>query len=136
MSSQSRHVYTRNERVILEASFASEPHPNVQEKERLAKLLNCNLIQISNWFQNHRRRLKKQIKIKTKTITKDEPIISTPHDASYYQFPTAGATTCPYCINDDQTSYYYHWSPSQYILSHESYNTQPISFDNSVAYRT
>ncbi len=23
-------------------------------KERLAKLFNCNLIQISNWFQNHR----------------------------------------------------------------------------------
>ncbi len=54
MSSQSRHVYTRDERVILEASFAHQSHPNLIEKERLAKLLNCNIIQISNWFQNHR----------------------------------------------------------------------------------
>jgi hypothetical protein len=54
MSFQSRHVYTRNERIILEASFARQSHPNINEKERLAKLLNCNIIQISNWFQNHR----------------------------------------------------------------------------------
>jgi len=54
MSSQSRHVYTRNERIILEASFARQSHPDINEKERLAKLLNCNIIQISNWFQNHR----------------------------------------------------------------------------------
>jgi hypothetical protein len=54
MSSQSRHVYTRNERTILEASFACRSHPDINEKERLAKLFNCNIIQISNWFQNHR----------------------------------------------------------------------------------
>jgi hypothetical protein len=54
MSFQSRHVYTRNERIILEASFACRSHPDITEKERLAKLLNCNIIQISNWFQNHR----------------------------------------------------------------------------------
>lgn len=54
MSSQSRHVYTRNERILLEASFARQSHPNINEKERLAQLLNCNIIQISNWFQNHR----------------------------------------------------------------------------------
>jgi len=54
MSSQSRHVYTRNERIILEASFIRQSHPDINEKERLAKLLNCNIIQISNWFQNHR----------------------------------------------------------------------------------
>jgi hypothetical protein len=54
MSSQSRHVYTRNERIILEASFSRQSHPDINEKERLAKLLNCNIIQISNWFQNHR----------------------------------------------------------------------------------
>ena len=53
-TSQSRHVYTRDERLILEASFARQSHPNVEEKERLAKLFNCNIIQISNWFQNHR----------------------------------------------------------------------------------
>jgi hypothetical protein len=54
MSSQSRHVYTRNERIILETSFARQSHPDINEKERLAKMLNCNIIQISNWFQNHR----------------------------------------------------------------------------------
>ncbi len=54
MSFQSRHVYTRNERIILEASFIRQSHPDINEKERLAKLLNCNIIQISNWFQNHR----------------------------------------------------------------------------------
>ena len=54
MSSQSRHVYTRQERLILEASFARQSHPDIHEKERLANILNCNLIQISNWFQNHR----------------------------------------------------------------------------------
>jgi hypothetical protein len=53
-SSQSRHVYTREQRTILEASFTRQSHPDITEKERLAKLLNCNLIQISNWFQNHR----------------------------------------------------------------------------------
>ena len=52
--SQSRHVYTREQRAILETSFARQSHPDIQEKERLAKLFNCNLIQISNWFQNHR----------------------------------------------------------------------------------
>lgn len=54
MSSQSRHVYTRNERQILEESFTRQSHPDINEKERLAQLLNCNIIQISNWFQNHR----------------------------------------------------------------------------------
>jgi hypothetical protein len=54
MSYQSRHVYTREERIILQASFARQSHPDINEKERLAKLLNCNIIQISNWFQNHR----------------------------------------------------------------------------------
>ena len=54
MSSQSRHVYTHEERTILEASYARHSHPDINEKERLAKLLNCNIIQISNWFQNHR----------------------------------------------------------------------------------
>ena len=58
MSSQSRHVYTREERTLLEASFVRQSHPNIQEKERLANLLNCNIIQISNWFQNHRVRKK------------------------------------------------------------------------------
>jgi hypothetical protein len=53
-SSQSRHVYTREQRAILEASFACKSHPDIHEKERLANLFNCNLIQISNWFQNHR----------------------------------------------------------------------------------
>jgi hypothetical protein len=53
-SSQSRHVYTREQRAILEGSFARQSHPDIHEKERLAQLLNCNLIQISNWFQNHR----------------------------------------------------------------------------------
>ena len=53
-SSQSRHVYTREQRAILEASFVRQSHPGIHEKERLAKLFNCNLIQISNWFQNHR----------------------------------------------------------------------------------
>jgi hypothetical protein len=53
-SSQSRHVYTREQRAILEASFACQSHPDLNEKERLASLFNCNLIQISNWFQNHR----------------------------------------------------------------------------------
>lgn len=54
MPSQSRHVYTREERQILEASFARQSHPDIAEKERLARTLNCNIIQISNWFQNHR----------------------------------------------------------------------------------
>jgi hypothetical protein len=53
-TSQSRHVYTREQRAILEASFARQSHPDINEKERLAKLFDCNLIQISNWFQNHR----------------------------------------------------------------------------------
>jgi hypothetical protein len=54
MSSQPRHVYAREQRMILEASFTRQSHPNIDEKERLATLLNCNIIQISNWFQNHR----------------------------------------------------------------------------------
>ncbi|CAF0970979.1 unnamed protein product [Adineta ricciae] len=57
---QVRRVYTREQRSILEASFARQSHPDLNEKERLAKLLNCNLIQICNWFQNHRRRVRKQ----------------------------------------------------------------------------
>ncbi|UJR33068.1 hypothetical protein I4U23_020527 [Adineta vaga] len=130
MSSQSRHVYTQNERMILEASFANQPHPNIHEKERLARLLNCNIIQISNWFQNYRRRFKKENRKTTKLNTNNESKNSVVYDTSYYQSPP---TYCPYCLNQDYSSYS-HPPPSSFQnnYSYESNYTQPIFFDDYV----
>ncbi|CAF1013515.1 unnamed protein product [Rotaria sp. Silwood1] len=134
MSSQSRHVYTREERTILEASFARQTHPDINEKERLAKRLNCNIIQISNWFQNHRRRLKKQKKsvtLNTSTITNPVSINSPMHQTSciYHQ------SNCPYNINNDNSSYYYYYpSTSHSVYTNEPIYTQTMFFDPFVTY--
>ncbi|CAF4086891.1 unnamed protein product [Rotaria socialis] len=135
MSSQSRHVYTREERTILEASFACQSHPNIMEKERLAKLLNCNIIQISNWFQNHRRRMKKQNKSTLSNISTSIHTVSA--DSPMYQPPCAyHQSQCAYNINADNSSYYYYYHPptSQYIYSHEPVYMQTTYFDPLVTY--
>ncbi|CAF2852558.1 unnamed protein product [Rotaria sp. Silwood2] len=134
MSSQSRHVYTREERTILEASFTRQTHPDINEKERLAKILNCNIIQISNWFQNHRRRIKKQKKSVTSnmsTITNTVSVNSPMYQTScvYHQ------PNCPYNINNDNLSYYYYYPPtSQYVYTNEPIYTQTMLCDPFVNY--
>ncbi|CAF1629990.1 unnamed protein product [Adineta ricciae] len=93
---QFRRVYTREQRSILEASFMRQSHPDLNEKERLAKLLNCNLIQICNWFQNHRRRIRKQQQMSTQA------------------HPTLACQTLDYqneCLSHDL----YQQLPSQYV---------------------
>ncbi|CAF1052702.1 unnamed protein product [Adineta steineri] len=127
MSSQSRHIYTRNERMILEASFAQQSHPPINEKERLATLLNCNIIQISNWFQNHRRRVKKQMKYTKGNVSTNTN--SSTHQTTYvYQQPN-----CICDINDNNSTPYY--SPTyQYVYSYEPFYTQSTFFDPSFSY--
>lgn len=144
MSSQSRHVYTRQERILLEASFTRQSHPNIDEKERLAKLLNCNIIQISNWFQNHRvrtqfnshqyslslflfqRRMKKQ----QKTIVNSNPVASSPPPYPMTYYCQQANCSCNY--NSHSPSYYYYSSP--YIYAQEPIYTQPMFVHTQVDY--
>jgi len=125
MSSQSRHVYTRQERAILEASYARQSHPNIQEKERLAQILNCNLIQISNWFQNHRvcaltnfffllfiiaffllqRRMKK---LNQTAVSNNSPVYPT----SYFQYQST--------YSNDPSYFYYSCPMNQCVYSQDA----------------
>ncbi|CAF1443266.1 unnamed protein product [Adineta steineri] len=117
-SSQSRHVYNHEQRAILETSFIRQSYPDISEKERLAKLFNCNLIQISNWFQNRRRRVKKEQKIILQNTSPNQT-------STYQQLENA---------NEYSSYYEYVYPPSQYMYSSSYYLQQ--SYDQTTPFHT
>ncbi|KAI8142235.1 Homeodomain-like protein, partial [Fennellomyces sp. T-0311] len=49
-----RHRYSRPELDELNASYARDPRPSREERERLARFCNVAVGQIQIWFQNRR----------------------------------------------------------------------------------
>lgn len=56
-----RVLFSEEQKEALRLAFALDPYPNVQTIEFLANELNLSTRTITNWFHNHRMRLKQQV---------------------------------------------------------------------------
>lgn len=56
-----RVLFSEEQKEALRLAFALEPYPNVSTTEFLANELNLTTRTITNWFHNHRMRLKQQV---------------------------------------------------------------------------
>jgi homeobox protein cut-like len=56
-----RVLFSEEQKEALKLAFALDPYPNVQTIEFLANELNLSTRTITNWFHNHRMRLKQQV---------------------------------------------------------------------------
>jgi homeobox protein cut-like len=54
-------LFSEEQKEALRLAFALDPYPNVQTIEFLANELNLSTRTITNWFHNHRMRLKQQV---------------------------------------------------------------------------
>ncbi|XP_023581665.1 paired box protein Pax-6-like, partial [Trichechus manatus latirostris] len=52
-----RHVFTKEELIILNNKFSEDPYPDFTTRRELSSLVHCSLSVIANWFQNKRVRL-------------------------------------------------------------------------------
>lgn len=60
-SKKQRVLFSEEQKEALRLAFALDPYPNVQTIEFLANELNLSTRTITNWFHNHRMRLKQQV---------------------------------------------------------------------------
>uniref|UniRef100_A0A336LRN4 Homeobox protein cut-like n=1 Tax=Culicoides sonorensis TaxID=179676 RepID=A0A336LRN4_CULSO len=60
-SKKQRVLFSEEQKEALRLAFALDPYPNVQTIEFLANELNLSSRTITNWFHNHRMRLKQQV---------------------------------------------------------------------------
>ncbi|CAF0879265.1 unnamed protein product [Didymodactylos carnosus] len=63
-----RFQYTKEQKDLLNESYRLQSYPKLEEKERLATLCQCTVLQIVNWFQNRRRREKKSLLTKENSM--------------------------------------------------------------------
>lgn len=83
---KARILFTEEQKEALRIAFAMDPYPSSTTAEFLAKELNLSIRTITNWFHNHRMRLKQ---INTSSNNGDE----------------SNQTTLPYSIGRDSVSF-------------------------------